>query len=123
MKLDELIEPGGRGIIATASARGVPNTALYAQPHIIDDETVVWGMTEGRSYSNIRENPHAAYLYMNPGHGFSGVRLVLRLKEIKDKGKMLEEIKEHTAKIVSPEAGAAVKHVAYFKILEIRNLI
>ena len=34
MKLAELFPEGGRGVIATASADGVVNTAIYARPHI-----------------------------------------------------------------------------------------
>lgn len=67
MKLAELFPEGGRGVIATASADGVVNTAIYARPHIIDDETLAWGMTDGRSHANLKENPHASYLVYGPG--------------------------------------------------------
>ena len=123
MKIKELFQPGGRGVIATANAKGVVNMAIYAIPHIIDDKTVAWGMTEGRTYRNVKENPNAAYLYMNPGNGYTGTRLVLKLKEIVDSGEMLTEIKRHTAEIVSPHAAAAVHYVAYFEIAEKRPLI
>jgi hypothetical protein len=72
MKLAELFPAGGKGVIATASGVGVVNTAIYARPHIIDDETLAWGMTDGRSYANLKENPYASYLYMAPVNGFSG---------------------------------------------------
>jgi hypothetical protein len=49
--------------------------------------------------------------------------LNLKLKEIKDTGTLLDEIKEHTAEIVSPQTDMAVKQVAYLKIVEIRPLI
>jgi hypothetical protein len=123
MKLAELFPEGGRGVIATADAKGVINTAIYATPHIVDEETLAWGMTEGRTYANLRSNPHAAYLYMAPSRGFSGWRLNLELKELRDEGELLEKIRENTAKLVSPQAGAAVKHVGYFKVTEIRSLI
>jgi hypothetical protein len=123
MTLSDAIKPGGRGVISTASAECVPNSAIYAHPHIIDEETVAWGMTESRTYKNVQENPHAAYLYINPGPGFSGVRLVLKLHKMEDSGSMLDEIKAHTAEIVSKNAGSAVKHVAYFKVTERRPLV
>ena len=123
MKLAELFPEGGRGVIATADTKGVVNTAIYATPHIVDEETLAWGMTEGRTYGNLRSNPHAAYLYMAPSRGFSGWRLTLELKEFKEDGDLLEKIRENTAKLVSPQAGAAVKHVGYFKVIEIRPLI
>ena len=40
MKLEEVLKPGGRGIIATASKDGEVNTAVYAVPHVVDAETV-----------------------------------------------------------------------------------
>jgi len=123
MKLAELFPAGGKGVIATASAEGVVNTAIYARPHVIDDETLAWGMTDGRSYANLKENPHAAYLYMAPVSGFSGWRLTLELKEIEDSGDLLTVIRKSTREIVSPEAGAMIRHVGYFRVTEVRPLI
>jgi hypothetical protein len=123
MKLAELFPSGGKGVIATASADGVVNTAIYARPHIIDDETLAWGMTDSRSYGNLMENPHASYLYMAPVSGFSGWRLKLELTRIEDGGDLLEKIKASTREIVSAEAAAMVKHVGYFKVTEVRPLI
>jgi hypothetical protein len=123
MNLAESLKTGGRGIISTANSTGVVNSAVYAMPHIIDEKTVAWGMTDGRTYHNIKDNPHASYLYMNPGHGFSGVRINLKLKELMDSGKLLESIRERTAEIVSPQAAERVTHVAYFIVVEIRPLI
>lgn len=123
MRLSDMIKPGGRGVIATANERGEVNTAIYSFPRILNDETVAWGMTEGRTHRNIVVNPFASYLYMNPGGVYSGVRLSLKLQEVAESGDMLEEIKARTSEIVSTAAGAAVKYVAYFRILERRPLI
>jgi len=123
MKLHEMFPAGGRGVIATSDSSGNVNTAVYAKPHIVDENTVAWGMTEGRTWACVKENPHAAYLYMNPGPGYSGVRLKLSLKEFRESGDMLETVKKHTAEIVSPAAAEAVKHVAYFEVEEVRPLI
>jgi len=123
MKLAELFPVGGKGVIATASGAGVVNTAIYARPHIIDDETLAWGMTDGRSYGNLKENPHASYLYLAPVSGFSGWRLTLELKKIEDGGELLETIRKNTKEIVGPEAGLMVKHVGFFRVTEVRPLI
>ena len=123
MKLSELFAPRGRGVIATSSAEGVVNVAVYAIPHLVDEKTCAWGMTEGRTHKNIMENPHAAYLYLNPGGGFSGARLGLRLIKIEESGEMLTLIRKRTAELVSPHAATLVKHVAYFEVTEVRPLI
>lgn len=123
MSLKEMFPSGGRGVLATSASSGSVNTAIYAQPHVIDEKTVAWGMTEGRTWAFLKENPQASYLYMNPGPGFAGVRLALALKEFTSEGEFLEEIRAHTAAIVSPAAAQAVKHVAYFEVVEIRPLV
>jgi len=122
MGLEEIFDIEGRGIMATADASGKLNVAVYARPHFIDDDTVAWGMIEGRTWRNLTENGKAAYLFMSIV-GFEGVRLGLELKEMREAGDLLDVIKEHTAAIVNPQAAAAVKHVAYFRITEIRALI
>jgi hypothetical protein len=123
LNLSELFKKEGRGVIATSNMHGEVNVAVYAAPHVIDDETLAWGMTEGRTHSNVMENPSAAYLYMYAGAGYSGVRLGLKLKKIENSGEMLDAIKARTREIVGPEAAAAVKHAAYFMVIEVRTLI
>ena len=123
MNLHEMFPAGGRGIIAASDSSGNVNIAVYAKPHIVDDKTVAWGMTEGRTWACVKENPRAAYLYMNPGPGYSGVRLKLSLIKFLESGDMLDAVKKHTSAIVSPAAAEAVTHVAYFEVEEIRPLI
>ncbi|MBI5420169.1 MAG: pyridoxamine 5'-phosphate oxidase family protein [Deltaproteobacteria bacterium] len=123
MKLAEYFRPGGMGVLATAGNGGAVNTAVYAVPQIIDEETVAWGMTEGRTYRFAKENPHAAYLYFAPGKGMKGIRLTLKLKEIETSGEVLEAVRARAAETVGTKAGAAVKYVAYYKVVETRDLV
>jgi hypothetical protein len=123
MTLSEKLLPGGRGVIATASKDGVPNTAIYATPHILDETTVAWGMTRGRTYENLVDNPNAAYLYMAPGGGTRGVRLTLALKEIREADPLLHRIRERTREAVSHEAAESILYVGLFTVTEIRPLV
>lgn len=123
MNLSENLVPGGRGVIATADARGVPNTAIYASPHVLDSSTVAWGMTDGRTHRNLVENPNAAFLYFSPGSVDRGVRLTLELKEIRESDPILNRIRERTREAVSPEAGDSIRYVAYFRVVEVRPLV
>ncbi|OIP36374.1 MAG: pyridoxamine 5'-phosphate oxidase [Deltaproteobacteria bacterium CG2_30_66_27] len=122
MKIGDVLKPGGRGVIGTASKEGVVNMAVYAVPHVVDDETVAWGMTDGRTWNNVRENPNASYTYFAPGEGFRGARLTLSLFRTEDSGEMLATIRERTG-ARSPGNPEAVKHVAYFKVVETRSLV
>ena len=121
MKIGDLLKPGGHGVIGTASKSGIVNMAVYAVPQVVDDETVAWGMTDGRTWDNVRENPNASYAYFAPGDGFRGARLTLSLSRTEDSGEMLAKIRERTA-AVSPGNPQAVKHVVYFKVVETRQL-
>ena len=77
MNLNELFQQPGLGVMATASKDGTVNTAVYARPHIIDENTLVWGMTDKRTFSNVSRNPFASYLFKTSAPGFTGCRLSL----------------------------------------------
>lgn len=123
MNLEELFKHEGDGVFASADRDGHVNTAVYATPMMLDDDNLVWGMTDGRTYRNVIANPYASYLYMAEGLGFVGCRLVLELVRVEDDGPMLAQIKERTARIVSPGAADLVKHAVHFRITEMRALI
>jgi hypothetical protein len=123
MKFAEQLVPGGKGVMATARADGAVNTAVYAPPHMTDDDTAAWGMTEGRTYRNVLENPNAAYLYIAPGDRYQGVRLTLRLKEIRDSGKLLDTIRARTRETSGEVAANALRFLALFQVIEERPLV
>ncbi len=123
MRLSEYLSTGGTGVIATADKDGNINTAIYAAPHIVDDETVAWGMTEGRTYRNLRENPNAAFIHQAPGNGAAGVRMTLRLQEIQEAGNILDAIRARARKMSGAAAAEMVRYVGYFKVVETRPLM
>jgi len=123
MNLSDLFNQQGLGVMATASGEGHVNSAVYARPHVIDEKTLVWGMTDGRTYRNISENPHASFLFKIAGGGFSGVRLVLELIKTEEDGDMLTQIKASADATVGPGTGASVTHAAWFSVTEVRDLI
>ena len=123
MNLAAIFKEYGLGVMATASADGSVNTAVYARPHVIDESTLVWGMTEGNTFRNIKENPHASFLFKAAGPGFSGVRIALELIRTEESGEMLAAIKKNTSEVVGPGAGLAVTHAAWFRIVATRGLI
>jgi len=123
MNLATLFHNYGIGVMATADSDGRVNTAVYARPHVMDETTLVWGMTDGRTWSNIRRNPHASYLFRESGHGFGGVRLGLELLRTEEEGELLAQIKRNTSEVVGPGAGEAVTHAVWFRVVEVRPLI
>jgi hypothetical protein len=123
MEFTELFRNYGLGVMATAAPDGRVNTAVYARPHVIDAETLVWGMTDGRTFRNVAQNPHASYLFRESGPGFRGVRIALELLRTEEQGEMLETIQRNTNEVVGPGAGSAVTHAAWFRVVEVRQLI
>jgi len=123
MKLSELFTTPGLGVMSTSSSDGKVSSAVYARPHVIDETTLVWGMTDRRTYQNLTRNRHAAYLFKTSGPGFSGVRLTLELIKTEQEGDLLKTIKANTDEIVGPGAGASVTHAAWFRVTEVRSLI
>ena len=78
MKLNEYFEKEeGIGVLSTADASGHVDTAIYARPHVMDDDNVAFIMADKKSHRNLQSNPHAAYLFKNNGKGYSGLRLYM----------------------------------------------
>lgn len=123
MKLAEIFESNGFGVMATAGADGDVNTAVYARPHVINETTLVWGMTEGRSFRNLSQNPKAAFLFKIDKPGYQGVRLALELIRSEETGEMLELIKRRVAETVGAGAGLAVTHAVWCRVVEVRPLV
>ena len=67
----------GVGVLATADADGAVDVAIYARPHVLDEETVAFIMRDRLSHANLQSNPRAAYLFHEAGEGYSGKRLYL----------------------------------------------
>ena len=75
----------GTGVLATADSKGVVDIAIYAAPHVIDDETVAFIMADKLTHHNLQSNPHAAYLFIEGDDKYKGKRLFLtKIKEEKD---------------------------------------
>ncbi|MCF7973146.1 MAG: pyridoxamine 5'-phosphate oxidase family protein [Phycisphaerae bacterium] len=65
------------GVLATADAHGKVNVAVYARPHVQDDNTVSFIMRDRLSHRNLQSNPHAAFMYLEEGTEHHGIRLYL----------------------------------------------
>lgn len=119
---DYFTQKKGTGVLATAAADGRVDAAIYASPHVMDDGGLAFIMREHLTYANLRENPHATYLFREEGKGYQGVRLFLKkVREEVDEG----QIGQMTKRNLSPEEDAALgpKHLVYFKIDKSLQLI
>ena len=86
----------GSGILATADSEGKVDAAIYARPHFMDDGTIALIMRDRLTHHNLQSNPHAAYLFIEDGKGFKGIRLFLtKVREEKDSD-LLFELRKRT---------------------------
>jgi len=75
----------GHGVLATADASGRVNLAIFARPHVMEDNAVAFIMPNRLTHSNLQSNPQAAYLFLEAGPGYQGARLYLtKIREEQD---------------------------------------
>ena len=82
----------GHGVLATADAIGKVNAAIYARPHFMDDDTVVFIMAERLTHENLQSNPWATYIFIQEGEGYKGKRLYLKKVKEEQNDQLISEI-------------------------------
>ena len=113
----------GFGVLATASSDGAVDVAVYARPHVVDEETVAFIMADRLSHKNLQSNPHAAYLFRESSAGYVGRRLHLtKVKEETDSKKIQELRRRKTPIACEPEEGE-VRHLVTFRVDRVRPLV
>jgi len=117
MKLSEYFDKTkGRGVLATSDSTGAVDAAVYARPHFLAEDTVVFVMGERLSRSNLKSNPHAAYVFMEEGKEDTGKRLYLTMIKEEKNDELVEKLrKEHQ---YAPRKGYhdVAKYVVTFKV-------
>lgn len=101
----------GLGILATADDQGKVDAAIYATPHIMDENTIAFIMPDRLTHNNLQSNSHAAYLFKEDSPGYKGTRLFLSknseekdtelLKSLRRKKYAREECEEEARYLVS----------------------
>ncbi len=123
MVLSEYFETAeGTGILATADSDGNVDLAIYATPHMVDDETLVLVMADKLSHANLQSNPKAAYMFIEKTKGYQGKRLYLEKLREENDPQIVQSIRRHKR---YDEEGKAISgsSAVYFKIDKIRPLV
>jgi hypothetical protein len=95
MDLDQYFKGAkGTGVLATADEQGRVDAALYARPHVMDLETVAFIMPDRLTHHNLQSNDHAAYLFVEEGAGYKGVRLYLTKMKEETEGELIQTIRQ-----------------------------
>lgn len=113
------------GTLSTSGRDGKVNSAYFGSPYMVDEKTIVMGLTRNRTLSYLKENPNAVFTIMEPGDTLSewrGVRVYVRMTGLATEGEQLERIKTRIA-AGAGEAAARMIHAALtFEVQEIRPL-
>jgi len=122
MSLSEYFENvRGIGILGTADSEGKVDLAIYARPHVIEEDSVAFIMRDRLSHSNVTSNPHAAYLFIEEGEGYNGLRLYLtRTREETDQQKIEAMRREEQQ---GRERDSTERFLVYFKVDQARRLV
>lgn len=111
----------GRGILSTADGQGRVDAAVYAKPHILDEETIAFIMADRLTHENLKSNGHAAYLFMEDGPGYKGTRLYLtKVKEEQD-SELLYALR--SKRYASEKEEGKIRFLVFFKVDKVLPLI
>ena len=114
------------GTLSTANKIGDVNVAAFGSPRMVDENTVVMGIRNNRSYRNLQRNPKAVFMVMEPApkvHDWKGARVYLEAVDLETEGKFYKEIKRNIAKAFGQEAADFVHAAIRFKITEVRPIV
>ena len=123
MKLKEYFKNHqGIGVLSSANEEGKVASAIYAKPHVREEDTIAFIMRERRTYANLLTNDSASYLFIDHQAPYSGIRLNLeKIKEDDDQ----ELIQKMTRRNLTKEKDEArgPKHIVYFRVKDTLPLI
>jgi hypothetical protein len=113
------------GVLSTANKEGKVNCAYFGSPRMIDEKTIVIGLSKNRTFANLQENPYACYLIMEPGKTlpeWKGVRIYLKMAGCHTSGEKLDNLKAQIAKVAGENAAKMMHAAVQFEIQEVRPL-
>lgn len=112
----------GTGILATSDQEGWVDMALYAKPHVVDQQTVAFVMKERLSHKNLKSNLHAAYLFLETAPGFLGLRIYLTLLREETNQTLVDQLRKKQP-MMFPAEDDSSKFVVFFHVERMRPLV
>jgi hypothetical protein len=113
----------GRGVLATAGKDGAVDVAVYSRPHVVDEETIAYIMTDRLTHSNLESNPHAAYLFFENREGFAGKRLYLTKTGEETDPETIARFRWKKSYVMPDEQKGEKRFLVYFHVDKILPLV
>lgn len=114
------------GTLSTSNGKGEVNVAVFGSPYMVDENTVVMGIGNNRSFRNLKENPNAAFIVVEPGKGLTdwkGARVYLKAVAIETSGAFFDSIVEGIRKVAGDMAARMIHAAIRFEIREVRPIV
>jgi hypothetical protein len=105
----------GLGVLATADSQGKVDAAVYARPHVLEDGSLAFIMTDRLTHHNLQSNPRAAYLFKEDGAGYKGKRLYLTKIREEENSELLNTLRRRVY-TSEKEGTAESKFLVFFKL-------
>lgn len=112
----------GVGILATCDPDAIVDIAIYVKPMVINQTTIALVMRQRLSHQNLRNFPRAAYMFIEKGQGYNGIRLYLTVQREEINQSIIEEIHKKEPWIY-PEGDDSEKFLVFFSVTHIRPLV
>jgi hypothetical protein len=84
------------------------------------------GLGQNRSLANLKENPNAVFMIVEPGEtivDWKGIRVYMKMKNLAASGKPLDDYRQRMAAVAGKEAAAMIQAVVTFEVTELRPII
>jgi hypothetical protein len=114
------------GCMSTSGKDGKVNVACFGSPYMVDEKTVIMGISKNRTFENLQENPNAVFMIMEPGKTpaeWKGIRVYLTMKRYETSGEKLETIRTQIAQRAGEAAAKRVHAAVTFEVGEVRPVI
>jgi hypothetical protein len=114
------------GTLSTADRSGKVDTGIFGSPRMLDEKTVIMGLGQNRSLANLKENPNAVFMIVEPGEtivDWKGIRVYMKMNNLAASGKPLDDYRQRMAAVAGKEAAAMIQAVVTFEVTELRPII
>ncbi len=93
---------------------------------MIDENTIIMGIGQNRSFRNLERNPKAVFIVMEQGEtvmDWKGSRVYLEATDMETEGDFYNEIKQSITKAAGKQAADMIHAAIRFKITEVRPIV
>ena len=112
--------------ISTADRDGTVDVAAVGSPQMIDEHTVVLGLRKTRTLANLRANPRAAFIIVEPAANpleWKGIRVYTTVREIATAGPAFDAFMDQVARVAGEQVRALMEAYVTLEVTGVRPLI